>query len=171
MRRFILHCCLLPAPLHCSAPFSRGSEARHLYSISSDTGKEQPSLYLVLKLSLFHLIVLPTYSQMPQPMQKASLLFFINQPDVLHWLLLLPKIFYSGVSHKCFVYSVIKLSTGWTPEKPKQNKTKTSKRHIKQGAWMAHLVKCLTLDSGSGHDLTVVSLSPALGSALSVEPA
>ena len=33
------------------------------------------------------------------------------------------------------------------------------------------MVKCLTLDFGSGHDLTVVRLSPAPRSVLSVEPA
>ena len=36
---------------------------------------------------------------------------------------------------------------------------------------MAQSVKCPTLDFGSGHDLMVLRLSPALGSALSVEPA
>ena len=39
------------------------------------------------------------------------------------------------------------------------------------GTWMVQSVKCLTLDFGSGHDLTIVGLSPALGSALSMEPA
>ena len=36
-------------------------------------------------------------------------------------------------------------------------------------AWVAPLVKCPTLDFGSGHDLRVVRLSPMLGSMLSVE--
>ena len=36
---------------------------------------------------------------------------------------------------------------------------------------MAHLVKGLTVDFGSGHDLMVVRLSPVLGSVLGVEPA
>ena len=31
-------------------------------------------------------------------------------------------------------------------------------------AWVAQLVKCSTLDFGSGHDLRVVRLSPGLGS-------
>ena len=31
------------------------------------------------------------------------------------------------------------------------------------GTWVAQLVKHPTLDSGSGHDLAVVSLSPTLG--------
>lgn len=35
---------------------------------------------------------------------------------------------------------------------------------------MAQLFKCLTLDLGSGHDLTVLSSSPALGSTLGTEP-
>ena len=33
------------------------------------------------------------------------------------------------------------------------------------------MVRCLTLDFSSVHDLTVVRLSPALGSVLSMEPA
>ena len=40
-----------------------------------------------------------------------------------------------------------------------------------QGAWVAQSIKHLTLDLGSGHDLTVVRLSPMFGSTLSVEPA
>ena len=36
---------------------------------------------------------------------------------------------------------------------------------------MAQSVACPTLDLGSGHDPRVVGSSPALGSALSVEPA
>ena len=51
--------------------------------------------------------------------------------------------------------------------------------NINGGAWVAPSVKCLALDFGLGHDLTVVShdlrvvrSNPALGSALgSVEPA
>ena len=39
------------------------------------------------------------------------------------------------------------------------------------GAWVAQSFKCLTLDFGSGHDPRVVGSSPALGSALSMEPA
>ena len=39
------------------------------------------------------------------------------------------------------------------------------------GAWVGQLVKCLTLDFGSGHDLRVVRSSPQLGSTLNVEPA
>ena len=34
---------------------------------------------------------------------------------------------------------------------------------------MVHMVKCLTLDFGSGHDLTVHGLSPALGRGLTVK--
>ena len=37
--------------------------------------------------------------------------------------------------------------------------------------WVVQLVKHPTLDFGLGHDLMVVRLSPALGSALSMEPA
>jgi len=39
------------------------------------------------------------------------------------------------------------------------------------GTWVAQSVKYLTLDLSSGLDLTVVSLSPTLGSMLGVEPA
>ena len=39
------------------------------------------------------------------------------------------------------------------------------------GASVAQLVKRLTLDFGSGHDLRVVRLSPTSGSALGVKPA
>ena len=35
---------------------------------------------------------------------------------------------------------------------------------------MAQSVGCLTLGFGSGHDLTVVRLSPGLGSELGMEP-
>ena len=38
------------------------------------------------------------------------------------------------------------------------------------GAWMAQLIKCPTLNFGSGHDLTVMGWGPALGSTLGVEP-
>ena len=38
-------------------------------------------------------------------------------------------------------------------------------------AWVAQWVKRPTLDFGSGHDPTVVRLSPAWGSELGVEPA
>ena len=41
----------------------------------------------------------------------------------------------------------------------------------KRGAWVAQQVKQLTPDSGSGHDLMILRPSPALGSALSMEPA
>ena len=37
--------------------------------------------------------------------------------------------------------------------------------------WVAHLIKRLTLDFSSAHDLTAVRLSPASGSTLIVEPA
>ena len=36
-----------------------------------------------------------------------------------------------------------------------------------RGAWVAQLVKYLTLDFGSGHDFMVHEIEPALGSALS----
>ena len=39
------------------------------------------------------------------------------------------------------------------------------------GAWVAQLVKHPTLDFSLGPDLRVMGLSPALGSALGVEPA
>ena len=39
-----------------------------------------------------------------------------------------------------------------------------------QGAWLAQLVKCPTLDFGSGHDLKVVRLIPMSGSILGVLP-
>ena len=39
------------------------------------------------------------------------------------------------------------------------------------GAWVAQLVKCLTVDFGSGHDPRVVGWSPVLGSVLGVDPA
>ena len=36
------------------------------------------------------------------------------------------------------------------------------------GTWVAQSVKCLTLDCGSGHDLTVGKFSPMAGSVLTV---
>ena len=39
------------------------------------------------------------------------------------------------------------------------------------GTWVAQSVKCLTLDFRSGHDLSVIRLSPMPGSALSRESA
>ena len=39
------------------------------------------------------------------------------------------------------------------------------------GAWVAQSVKRPTLDFGSGHGLTVVRLSPVLGSVLGMKPA
>ena len=36
-------------------------------------------------------------------------------------------------------------------------------------AWVAQSLKCPALDFGSGHDLTVVSLSPMSGSVLGVD--
>lgn len=39
------------------------------------------------------------------------------------------------------------------------------------GAWSAQSVKCLSLDCGSGHDLTIVRSSPAFGSAPGMGPA
>ena len=39
------------------------------------------------------------------------------------------------------------------------------------GAWVAQLVKCPTLDFGSGHDLRVMGSSLVLGSTLGLEPA
>ena len=40
-----------------------------------------------------------------------------------------------------------------------------------RGSWVARLVKHLTLDFGSGHDVTLVGLGPTSGSVLSVKPA
>ena len=37
------------------------------------------------------------------------------------------------------------------------------------GAWVAQSVECLTLDLGSGHDLTSMRSSPALGSVLTAQ--
>lgn len=49
----------------------------------------------------------------------------------------------------------------------KQEK-KMNKKFGMRGTWGgAQLVKCLTLDSGLGHELRVMKQSPALGSALS----
>ena len=42
------------------------------------------------------------------------------------------------------------------------------KNAIYWGTWVAQLVKGPTLDFGSGHDLMFVSLSPVLGSVLTV---
>ena len=47
----------------------------------------------------------------------------------------------------------------------------TSKVIVLWRALVAQLVKGWTFDFGSGHDLTVVRSSPALGSLLSMEPA
>ena len=41
---------------------------------------------------------------------------------------------------------------------------------LPRGAWVAWSVKRLTLDLGSGHDVTVMGSSPTSGSALSMEP-
>ena len=43
------------------------------------------------------------------------------------------------------------------------------KKDIMQGAWVAQLVKCPTLDFSSGLDLRVLESSPESGSGLSVE--
>ena len=57
--------------------------------------------------------------------------------------------------------------TGFMTEPIKEIKKKTV-----GGAWVAQLVKCLTLDFGSGHDLTVCEIRPHLGlCADSTEPA
>ena len=48
---------------------------------------------------------------------------------------------------------------------------KVSQGHQKQGAGVAQLGECPTLDFGSGHDPRVVGSSPASGSALGAEPA
>ena len=45
------------------------------------------------------------------------------------------------------------------------------RKNIGKGAWVAQSVKHPTLDFSSGHDLTVVRLSPAWGSALREKPA
>ena len=45
------------------------------------------------------------------------------------------------------------------------------KKWAKEGCLVAQLVEFLTLQIGLGHDLAVMRLSPALGSALGVEPA
>ena len=39
-----------------------------------------------------------------------------------------------------------------------------------RGTWMAQLVKHLTLDFGSGYDLTVIEIKPCVETVLSVEP-
>ena len=41
-------------------------------------------------------------------------------------------------------------------------------RHALRDVWAAQWVKRLTLDFGSGHDFSFVSLSPASGSVLTV---
>ena len=46
-----------------------------------------------------------------------------------------------------------------------------SKVKARGATWVAQLVEGPTLIFGSGHDLTVVGLSPAWGSTLRVEPA
>jgi len=38
------------------------------------------------------------------------------------------------------------------------------------GAWVAQSIECLTLDLGSGLDITVMTSSPTVGSVLGVEP-
>ena len=43
---------------------------------------------------------------------------------------------------------------------------------MSRGAWVAQLVKCPTLDSGSGHDLAVCEIKPCVGLSADVaEPA
>ena len=44
-----------------------------------------------------------------------------------------------------------------------ENTLKSGKKAYCQGAWVAQFVEHLTLDFGSGHDLRVMRLSPALG--------
>ena len=52
------------------------------------------------------------------------------------------------------------------------HKAETSKGYAFRGTWVAQLVKCPTLDVGSGHDLTVHEFNPHIGPcADSVEPA
>ena len=46
-----------------------------------------------------------------------------------------------------------------------------SHKKTHKGAWVAQLVKHLTLDFDSGHDLMIMRLSPMSDSALGVEPA
>ena len=45
------------------------------------------------------------------------------------------------------------------------------RRYGVRDTWVAHSVKCLTLDFDSDDDLTIVRWSPASGSTLGVEPA
>ena len=49
-----------------------------------------------------------------------------------------------------------------------QSKTRNGKIG---GIWMAQMIGLLTLDFSSGHDLSVLRLSPLWGSMLSVDPA
>ena len=48
------------------------------------------------------------------------------------------------------------------------NQSILKKENLKMGTWVAQLVKHLTLDFSLDHDLRVVKLNPALGSALGV---
>lgn len=50
-------------------------------------------------------------------------------------------------------------------------KKKSSFKKKLWSTWVAQLVKCLTLDFGSGHGVRVVRSSPPLGSVLGVWPA
>ena len=63
--------------------------------------------------------------------------------------------------------SLIKYLYMHVRSKTMQIRNKTTKE---QGAWVAQPVRYLTFDLSSGHDLRVVSSSPALGCALGVEP-
>ena len=58
------------------------------------------------------------------------------------------------------------LNMGWT-----EPLRCPSKRFVSWGTWVAHSIKHLALDFGSGHDLRVMGLSTALGSTLGMESA
>ena len=54
----------------------------------------------------------------------------------------------------------------------KINKLKKKNAHLCMSTWVAQLVKYLTLDFGSGHDLTVHEFKPCIRLAsVSIEPA
>ena len=55
--------------------------------------------------------------------------------------------------------------------KKKKKKPVSFKNVLDGGTWVVQLVKHLTLDFGSDHDLSVLGSSPAWGSMLSMEPA
>ena len=68
-----------------------------------------------------------------------------------------------------FIAALFIIAKTWKQSKY-PSKDKWIRKMWCKGAWVFQSIECLTLDFGSGHDLTVVGLSPTWDSLLSVEP-